>query len=208
MSYNEFFTGIAIGFSIAAPVGPVGLSVIRKTLQFGRISGFAAATGATLGAGLLAIISIFGVSLASNFLTQEAVWLRIFGGCVLLFLGFRTFFTPPSPQEDGLWYKNFFSDCLGVFLLNIMNPMTILPYIAVFAGLGVAREHGAYLSEILTILGVIVGSLIWWLFLVECVYYFRRKISQRMMVWVNRIAGSILIGFGLASWASILFISK
>ncbi len=204
MEYRFFVEGALVGFSIAAPIGPVGICIIRKTLQFGRLSGYAAAFGATVGAALFAIIAIFGISFASNFLIGKSFWLRLIGGAILVYLGFRTFFSHPVGERNGVWCKTLVSDCMTTFLLNLTNPMTILPYLAVFAGFGFAESMHTTSIKTLVTLGTVVGSIIWWVILIEGVSCFRRKITENVMFWINRVAGSIIIAFGLISWVTLL----
>lgn len=194
METHFFFKGIVLGFCIAAPVGPIGLICIRRTLQYGRFSGFFSGLGAAAADTLFGVISAFGLTLISEFLIAERFWFHLIGGFFLLFLGGRTFLAKPIETNKAVSHKTLLGDFVSTFFLTLANPLTILSFVAVFAGLGLSNNRG---SAPILIAGVFLGSAIWWLILSEGITLFRQKISQRVMTWVNRIAGIIIMAFGL-----------
>jgi threonine/homoserine/homoserine lactone efflux protein len=199
-----FFKGAALGFAIAAPVGPIGILCIRKTVQFGRFSGFCSGLGAAVADSIYAVIAAFGLTFVSDFLIQGQFWLRLIGGAFLIYLGLRTFFA--HPQETHLstaTRRTLISDFFSTFLLTLTNPLTVLSFLAVFAGLGLTAFSGGYASATFLVLGVLVGSTLWWLILSEGVTLFRKKVSQNVMGWINRIAGLLIMIFGLLAWSSV-----
>ncbi len=86
--------------------------------------------------------------------------------------------------------------------------MTILAYVAIFAGFGLTGFAGRHLDATALIVGVFIGSAFWWLILSEGVAFFRKKVNAKVMQWINRIAGLIIIFFGLVVWISILQIER
>jgi threonine/homoserine/homoserine lactone efflux protein len=200
-----FLKGAALGFAIAAPVGPIGVLCIRKTLQFGRFSGFFSGLGAAVADAIYAVIAAFGLTFVSDFLIKGQFWLRLIGGAFLIYLGLRTFFAHPHEPKvsHGSTHKTLFSDFLSTFLLTLTNPLTVLAFLAVFAGLGLTSFSGGYGSAICLVLGVLFGSILWWLILSEGVTFFRKKVSERVMGWINRIAGILIMAFGLLAWSSV-----
>lgn len=196
MDIGFLFKGIILGFSIAAPVGPIGILCIRKTLQFGRFSGFLSGLGAAAADTIYGVISAFGLTLISDFLVSGKFWFHIIGGFFLLFLGGRTFLAKPIEMDQKVSHKTLVGDFISTFFLTLANPLTILSFVAVFAGLGLSENRG---SAPLLVLGVFLGSTLWWLILSEGVTFFRKKITQKVMIWVNRIAGLIIMGFGIAA---------
>lgn len=196
MDQNFFIKGIILGFSIAAPVGPIGILCIRKTLQFGRLSGFFSGLGAAIADTIYGIISAFGLTLISDFLIAGRFWLHILGGVFLLFLGGKTFLAKPLESNKAISHKTLLGDFISTLFLTLANPLTILSFVAVFAGLGLSEDQG---SAPILVLGVFLGSTLWWLILSEGVTLFRKKISQKVMIWINRIAGIVIIGFGIAA---------
>ena len=205
MSLDFFLKGIILGFSIAAPVGPIGVLCIRKTLQFGRSSGFFSGLGAASADAVYAIIAAFGLTIVSNFLLAGQFWLRLIGGLFLLYLGWKTFVAKPALQSKDVPHTTLLNDFVSTFFLTATNPMTILSFLAIFAGLGLSNIQGDYTQSSALVLGVFLGSGIWWLILSEGVTLFRKKVSQNVMIWINRIAGLIILGFGIGATVSVIF---
>ncbi len=190
--------GIVLGFSIAAPVGPIGVLCIRRTLQNGFKSGLASGLGAASADAAYGAIAAAGLTLVADFLAKQQVWLGMLGGAFLLLLGVRTFRSPPPSADGGDTEVNTLGgDYLSTFLLTLSNPITIFSFAALFGGLsaqgGAAFKGSAYLL----VLGVFTGSALWWLTLATGVSLFRRRFSQGLMLWVNRIAGAVIVAFGL-----------
>lgn len=199
MNIDFFLKGLILGFSIAAPVGPIGILCIRKTLQFGRFSGFVSGLGAALADAIYAIIAAFGLTFIADFLLAGQFWFRLFGGGFLIYLGWNTFFAKPNAQSKDVLHTTLLNDFASTFFLTLTNPMTILSFLAVFAGLGLSSIEGDYVSASVLVLGVFLGSAMWWLTLSEGVTLFREKVSENVMTWINRIAGLIIFGFGIAA---------
>jgi threonine/homoserine/homoserine lactone efflux protein len=200
---NFFTKGLILGFTIAAIVGPIGILCIRRTLQFGRWSGLFSGLGAALADAVYALIAAFGLTFISNFLIAGQFWLQLIGGGFLLYLGWKTFCTKPNPQEGKVTHKTLVRDFISTFFLTLTNPTTILSFLAIFAGLGLATFQGDYSQASMLVLGVFLGSSVWWLLLSEGLTFFRKKVSQGVMRWINRIAGVVIAGFGLVTLVSL-----
>lgn len=203
MIMSFFLKGLLLGFAIAAPVGPIGILCIRRTVQFGRLSGFFSGLGAAFADMLYGVIAAFGLTLISDFLMTQQVWLRVVGGAFLIFLGARTFFSKPREKNKEITHKTLISDFVSTFFLTMTNPLTILSYVAIFAGLGLSDLQGNYTNAGWLVFGVFLGSALWWLILSEGVTLFRKRVSQKVMTWINRIAGALIMAFGLAAWISL-----
>lgn len=202
MSLDFLLKGILLGFSIAAPVGPIGVLCIRKTLQFGRLSGLFSGLGAAFADSIYAVIAAFGLTVISNFLLAGQFWFRLIGGVFLLYLGWKTFVAKPASETKNVSHTTLLNDFVSTFFLTITNPMTILSFLAVFAGLGLSNVNGDYFQASALVLGVFLGSAAWWLLLSEGITLFRKKVSQKVMTWINRIAGLIILAFGFAALLS------
>lgn len=203
MEINFFLKGIILGFSIAAPVGPIGILCIRRTLEYGRFSGLFSGLGAAAADTIYAIIAAFGLTLVSSFLIEGQLWLRLFGGCFLLYLGWKTFSAKPKEKSKEVTHSTLLNDFVSTFLLTITNPMTILAFVGVFAGLGLSSIQGSYLDASTLVFGVFLGSAFWWLLLSEGITLFRKNVSQNVMLWINRIAGVCIMIFGFAALLSL-----
>lgn len=204
MEMNFFVKGLILGFWIAAIVGPIGILCIRRTLQFGRFSGLFSGLGAALADSLYAAVAAFGLTFVSNFLVAGQFWLKLVGGGFLLYLGWKTFCARPSDQAVKVSHTTLINDFISTFFLTLTNPTTILSFLAIFAGLGLATFQGDYSQASLLVLGVFLGSSAWWLLLSEGITLFRKKVSQTVMRWINRIAGVIIAGFGALTLISLL----
>lgn len=191
---NFLIKGIILGFCIAAPVGPIGLLCIRKTLQYGRLSGLFSGLGAAFADTLFGIISAFGLTLVSDYLVAGRFWFHLIGGLFLLFLGGKTFLTPPSVTAKKITHKTLAGDFLSTMVLTLANPLTILSFVAAFAGIGLSEQVG---SAPILVVGVFIGSSAWWLILSSGVTLFRKKITQEIMACINRVAGILILIFGL-----------
>ncbi len=189
--------GIIIGFAIAAPVGPIGVLCIRRTLADGRAAGLVSGLGAATADACYGCIAGFGLTLVSNLLLSRQTGLQLLGGLFLLYLGLKTFFRPPAEEAAVAGSRGLLGAYISTFLLTITNPMTIFAFIAIFAGLGMVQTGGSYSTAALVVTGVFTGSALWWLLLSGGVSIFRARITPTQLRWINRIAGVVIIGFGL-----------
>jgi len=193
-----FLKGLILGFSIAAPVGPIGLLCIQRTLQRGRLAGFVSGLGAATADACYGLVAALGLSTVISFLLGWQFWLQLGGGLFLLGLGLKTLLARPAPATaatapDKAGLSGAFA---SVLLLTLTNPATILSFFAVFAGLGIDARSGGAMA---LVAGVFLGSAAWWLILSFLAGLFRRHLSDGRMRLLNVIAGLCLIG--LALWA-------
>lgn len=208
---NLFLRGLVIGLSIAAPVGPIGILSIRRTLAEGWQMGLLTGLGAATADAVYGCIAGFGLTWASSFLTSQTVWLRLVGGLFLCYLGTKTWMARPAGQVEAgqtvtasqLKGKGLIAAYFSTVFLTLTNPMTILAFAAVFAGLGLASGANTYLSSIVLVAGVFTGSALWWLGLSSAVNLLRARFDTRRLQGLNRISGAILLVFGIISLSSI-----
>jgi threonine/homoserine/homoserine lactone efflux protein len=203
MDISFLLRGLIIGFSIAAPVGPIGVLCIRRTLAEGRASGFVSGLGAATADAVYGCIAGFGLTFISSILVSQQVWLRLIGGLFLCYLGLRTFLARPAEEAASAKGRGLIGAYASTFFLTLTNPMTILSFAAVFAGLGVGSASANYVSAGLLVLGVFLGSALWWLTLSGGVGLFRTKFGPQWLRWVNRVSGVIITGFGLIALLSL-----
>ncbi len=204
MDVTFFFRGLLIGLSIAAPVGPIGVLCIRRTLAQGRAAGLVSGLGAATADALYGFIAAFGLTFISGFLIDQQTWLRLVGGLFLLVLGCKTLLAKPAgparPAQAG--GRGLLAAYTSTLFLTLTNPITILFFAGVFAGLG-AAGGGSYASAAILVLGVFAGSALWWLTLSGLVGLFRTRFDARALRWVNRLSGLVIVGFGLAALFSL-----
>ncbi len=204
MPIELFIKSLGIGLSIAAPVGPIGLLCIRRSIQGGPWLGFASGLGAAVADALFGCVAAFGLTAISTALVEYQTALRLVGGVFLCYLGARTFFARQrddgaEPRAAGMWAA--FGSTL---VLTLTNPMTIIMFAGVFAALGLGGQTQSYGAASVMVLGVFLGSAAWWLFLSLSAGWMRDRVGANTMIVINRISGAIIVAFGLAAlWAAI-----
>ena len=199
--------GLIIGFSIAAPVGPIGVLCIQRTLARGRICGLLSGLGAATADGTYGLIAGFGLTFISSFLIGQQLLIRLIGGTFLLYLGLRTILSksaqPERAQGTTAKGENLLAAYVSTLFLTLTNPLTILSFVAIFAGIGVGGANRSYASAAVLVLGVFVGSALWWVILSSGVSILRTKLNTQALRWVNRISGAIIITFGVLALLSL-----
>jgi threonine/homoserine/homoserine lactone efflux protein len=196
--------GLLIGFSIAAPVGPIGLLCIQRTIALGRKSGLVSGLGAASADGLYGMVAGFGLTAVSSFLIHWQLWVRLIGGAFLLYLGLKTFFAKSATSAAISNRRGLLSDYFSTVFLTLTNPVTILSFVAVFAGVGLLSANRDFVSATTLVAGVVLGSALWWLALSGGVSLFRAKFTSDSLRIVNRLSGAILVVFAISAFASIV----
>ena len=203
MELTFFLKGIAIGFVMAIPIGPIGIMCIRKTLTEGRLSGLIIGLGAATADLFYGCVAAFGLTVISDTLTDQRIWIRIVGGALLLFLGIKTFRAQPKNPNLKTNGGGRLRSYLTVVFLTLTNPVTIFAFIAVFAAFGLGDGLGFFFAAVL-VAGVFIGSCLWFLLLSSGTILFRNKLDLVGLKWVNKIAGILIIISGLIVIGSLL----
>lgn len=196
--------GIAVGLAIAAPVGPVAVLCIRRTLLQGPPAGFASGFGAVTADVIFAGIATFGVAALSDVLLRHEIALRIVGGCFLVVLGTRTFFNAPQPAGRPLAGR-LIKSYASAFLLTITNPITIFAFTAIFAGFGIVGRNMSRPASWSLILGVAIGATLWWSGLTLAAGFLRERVAVDRLTWLNRLSGGLILFFAAAAFGSLAF---
>lgn len=199
MTGIELFTkSLVLGVAIAAPLGPIGALCISRTLERGFWAGLAGGLGTALADAAYALLAAAGFAAFSSALARIDMPLKLGGGLFLLWLGWRSFRSAPARQAARVGARDLIGTIAATFALTIANPMTILSFAAIFAGLGLAQAEGAG-SALPVVAGVFSGSLIWWAALSGGVALAHRRLPESFAHRVAQVSGLVLIGFGL--WA-------
>lgn len=204
MDTHFLLRGLLIGFSIAAVIGPIGLLCIARTLQRGFLYGFVTGLGAATADATYGSLAAFGLTVISGFFVQQQHWIRLFGGLFLLYLGIRTLLSQPAQHAATATGQGFLGAYTSTLVLTLTNPLTILSFAAIFAGLGVGLSSNQGTAAVSIVVGVFCGSGAWWLLLSGGVSLLREKMTPRWLTWVNRCAGLALAIFGLVALLSLL----
>lgn len=202
MDWATLIRGLIIGFSIAAPVGPIGVLCLRRTLAVGFSGGLVSGLGAATADGIYGIIAGFGLTAISSILVDQQNMFRLIGGLFLIYLGIKNFFAKVTTTA-GKDEESFAGMYGSTFFLTLTNPVTILSFAAIFAGLGLADKGGNYVSAMTLVLGVFTGSALWWIMLSGAINFFRGRFNLQSMRWVNKISGIIIGIFGVIALASL-----
>ncbi len=200
--------GLALGFAIAAPVGPIGVLCIRRTLADGRLIGFVSGLGAATADAFYSAVAAFGLTVVADLLVGQHIWVRLIGGLFLCYLGLRILLRRPATQPAQtapapVALRGLAGAYISTLALTLTNPATILTFAAIFAGLGLAGTAG-HAGAALLVLGVFLGSALWWLILSGGVALLRARFTARAMRAVNLVSGLLLLGFAALALASLL----
>jgi threonine/homoserine/homoserine lactone efflux protein len=197
---NLFWRGLVLGLSIAAPVGPVGILCIRRSLAHGALPGLVSGLGAATADAAYGGVAAFGLTLVMRVLAAGQGWLQLLGGAYLLGLGLRTFFSRPTSAARAAEAPGLLGAYLSTFALTLTNPLTIVSFVALFAGFGlVVASAGSRGEAAALVAGVFSGSALWWLLLSLGASRLRSRLTPARLAWVNRLSGVLIAAFGLAA---------
>ena len=188
---------------VAVPVGPIGLLCVNRALSKGRAHGLVSGLGVATADAILAGVAVLGLTLVSAFLIDEQVWLRLIGGFFLCYVGVKIFATEPSIQSASAKENNLLSAYASTFFLTFSNPLTLLSFVAIYAGWGVESLSGDYFSAAVLTAGVFWGSAAWWFLLFGRMPAVRMMFSHHGLRWVHRVSGAIIAGFGFVVLMSL-----
>ena len=196
-------SGVVMGLIAAVPIGPVNLICIRRSFAFGPLNGFVSGLGAALGDGIFAAIMGFGLTWIAQMIEGYATIIELIGGAMMVWMGYRTFISPPVPRcldtktdSEG---TNLVRAMVSTFALTITNPVTLLSFGVMFAGLGgLAGGAGSFHDAGFVVAGVVAGSAGWWLALTTIIGIFHTRIDEKAMRIINRACGALVMACGLA----------
>lgn len=204
MLTDLFLKGSLIGFSIAMPIGPVGMVCIQHSLRRGLLAGLIAGSGAALADAFFGCMAGFGVSLLAHVVARYQVWFQIIGALILWYLGIKIFKSQPlavsTPNMSFSCSRIFFS----TFALTLTNPLTLVCFAAIYTSLGITPSDEEILPGIILTLGVLLGSAIWWGILTVGVALIGKRFQFTSSPLLNRISGGILTGCGCIASVSAL----
>jgi threonine/homoserine/homoserine lactone efflux protein len=189
--------GVLAGLAISIPVGPVNIFCIQRTLLKGRLTGIIAGVGAAAADTIYGSIAGFSISIIIGFLERQLFWIRLVGGAVLIGIGVLYYFKKPkSLAEERAEKDSPHSDFAAAFFLTLTNPTTVLSFLAVLAGLHLEESRPWYLT-LFIVLGIFAGAMLWWIVLSVGANHFRDRFNDAAVLWMNRIAGLAIGGFGI-----------
>lgn len=202
---NPFVQGLILGFSIAVPVGPIGVLCIRRSVAEGALVGFLCGLGAATADAIYGAIGAAGLTAVSDALVRHQSWLRLLGGGFLCYLGVVTWRSRPAEQaarSDAASLAGAFGTTL---LLTLSNPLTILSFVGLFAGMGFGVGKTSWLAAVALVAGVFAGSAAWWLLLSTGSRRLGARLGPAQLRWLNRISGLVIGGFGFWNLSKLAF---
>lgn len=194
--FELLLRGAVAGLAISAPVGPVNVLCVSRTIAHGRRSGIVSGLGAAAADTIYGSIAGFSISFIISWLLRELFWIRLIGGILLIGIGLIYYFKRPKSLKETSRNNSAGSHAASTFLLNLTNPTTILSFLAVLAILGLGKHRQWFLTTIL-VAGIFAGSMLWWTLLAFIAGHYRDRFNDRAMVWMNRIAAGAIGAFGV-----------
>ncbi len=198
-----FLIGIAIGFCMAVPIGPIGIIFIRKALAEGIKRAFVVALGAATADFMYGAIAAFGLTVIEDLIESQMIPIRLIGGVILFYLGYKTYTSHPVLLKDTPKNGNHLTTYLSTVFLTLTNPATIIGFLGIFATLGLGKGLAPFTASELSI-GIFAGSFLWFLTLSYFVRLFRKKLNEEGLWWVNKISGVLIIICGVLVFLSVL----
>ncbi len=199
----SFLKGLAFGFLLAATVGPMWILCFRRTLAHGRLFGFVSGMGVATADALYGSMAAFGLTAVSGFLLAQKFWLAAIGGAFLCWLGAKTLLSHPGDRPADVPAGSLAVAYTSTFALTLTNPATILAFVAIFAGLGLAAST-SYAEAALVVLGVVIGSAFWWTVLAVGAGWLRKRAGPRLLRAINIVAGVSILAFGIHTLGTLL----
>lgn len=202
--------GAAIGFFIAVPVGPAAALCIRRSIMVGAMAGFMTGIGAALGDAVFGAVAAFGLSFVQDFVAQHEAWLLAIGGLGLIVMGWLTMRQRPrsvgDPVADDREHRvaTHFHYASSSFFITVFNPMTVMAFGAAFAGRNLAGVGASLPDASLLVAAVFCGALAWWSIVCLGSVALRQSFTGKGLLWLNRISGAVILGFGVLAVISVL----
>ncbi|BAX78658.1 lysine transporter LysE [Labilibaculum antarcticum] len=188
---------------VSIPLGPIGVLIIQKTIQKGRLAGFVSGMGAAVADMFYATVAAFGLGMVLSFIETQEFYLQLVGSVFLVYVGLRIFFTNPIKQIRGAkktGKKGMLGDFVSIFFLTASNPIAVFVFVAVFAGTSIFGTNPTLRIELFLILGVLLGGGLWWYTLSTIINIFRKKFRLKQLFWINKISGIVIAVLGFLAF--------
>ena len=189
--------GLVVGFLLAAPVGPIAVLCVQRTLTQSWLTGFLSGLGAAVADAIYGCIAALGLTLISKLLIEHRNWLQVVGGAFLCIVGVRTFFSKAVERRAPPKWPGLIGAFFSALFLTLTNPMTFLAFAAIFASVGLGSVRDSKVDIGALVLGVFLGSALWWTVLIGSAHAFRTKMTLDRLGKLNKVAGVIVFGVGL-----------
>jgi len=204
MDAEMFWKGVLVGFMMAAPLGPMGIICMKRTLSQGKKSGFVTGLGIATIDTLYGSVAALGIAFVAAFILIHKIVIQSIGILILLYLAIEVFREKPKdiviPKSIT---KNLVKDYGSAAILTLCNPITILSFIGALAAVDIVNNLGQDLPLTL-VLGIFIGSMLWWSILSVALGSVSHTLTKQQMLFINKIAGGIILLFTLALFIQVL----
>ena len=197
--------GVLVGFAVAAPVGPVAVVTIERTLHHGLVAGLAVGLGAAVADTILGAVAGFGITFLTTFIHENRTAIRLVGGAVLIALGLVLIASRATTKRRPITAADLLHAFLSAFAITISNPITIFAFLAIFAGLGFTETASTTGRAALLVGGIFLGAVLWWTTLAAMVSWHRHRVSERTLAAIKGASGYLILGFGVYALVSVAF---
>ncbi|OPX65488.1 MULTISPECIES: LysE family translocator [unclassified Methanoregula] len=197
MGSDLFLQGMIIGFSIAAPVGPISLVCIHRTINGGRLHGICSGLGVATSDSFYAAIVFLGMTAVSGFILAYQTAFRFIAGIALVCAGILVFRSVPAAvRNDSGDPDSYFRDYLSLFAVAVANPFAIIVFMTILPGFGIVAHGTTLIAAAPFVAGVFTGSSVWWIILCGSLGSIRSRLSTDNLVWINKASGTLIAGSG------------
>ena len=202
----DMLKGFLVGICASAPLGPIAILVIQKSLSKGRKSGFVSGLGATVSDTCYAFIAIFALAFAQRFIDEHQNFILLTGGIVLVLVGISMAFSNPYKKRRRRDVSNVSPKDFGqAVAMAFSNPGAIFVMFTLFAFFGLAKDHPHTWKVAPIILSVSAGSVTYWFCMSWLISKFQNVLRMRTIVWISRITGGLIVVIGIALFGQGLF---
>jgi threonine/homoserine/homoserine lactone efflux protein len=196
MDLRLFIQGIIIGLTLAAPVGPISLLCIHRTVANGRLHGIISGLGVATSDSFYAAVAFLGLTAVSGLIIGNQTVFRLVAGVILVLIGIRVFLSVPAEVSTGRDPEPYLRDYLSMVAITAANPLTIIFYITILPGFGVVALGTSLIAALPFVTGIFIGSAMWWIILCGSLGSVRSRLSAGNLRWINRVSGVLITCFG------------
>jgi len=204
MDQSLLLSGMIVGLTLAAPVGPISLVCIQRTVANGRLHGIFSGIGVATADSFYAAVAFLGLTAVSGFIIGHQLVFRFVAGIVLILAGVRVYRSIPSATAEAGGQESIVRDYLSLLAIALANPLTIIFYLTILPGLGIVTPAGIPAAALDFVAGVFAGSVLWWVVLCGAVGSVRSRLSPANLRLINRISGTLVVCCGLVMLVLLL----
>jgi threonine/homoserine/homoserine lactone efflux protein len=206
MCFDDWFflKGLFVGFSVAAPIGPIAILCIRQNLAYGFLMGIICGLAVSFADGFYSLVAALGANVMNTLINDHGRWFYLLGGALLVFIGRKVFVTEIAESQDIIKKKRHYVNAFFYTLfLTLASPMTTLLFIAMFTTAGVFKNTLCNADIVALVIGVFAGAMLWWTILSGAVMVIRKRLNFKVFLIINKVSGLAIMAFGIFTLTKI-----